>query len=382
MNEKNQNKSSNKLRILTVSLVFSGALNIGLIATGLFTSTCETELHSSPKIPSESSLDASFSVLKNSSYSELVSMLTNKDPVKNGYLKRDLGLAALVAFHDFNIDKALSGGNTQPREVVLNNGTSVNFFPSLNTPQFEAIIRFAYEEKWPLTSKGLFNALKKSEPTFDKSLVEAFKITDEFRTLEMLFQSSKLPTLPLLELVLEGSFGDLREHCPKGIEISKENRRDVLSHYIKRGSTSAASIFLKTDHQYALTQLDEKRVLELLSCFSDKTEGAETYCIELLHCPKSEAIWTKATENLYRFSGKKIPQPFDLKEAMGEFIPLARSKGSAPPVRNGHEHMVQEGETLWKIARKYNVTVDLLLQHNQIEKDHLRVGMKVVIPNR
>jgi LysM repeat protein len=46
----------------------------------------------------------------------------------------------------------------------------------------------------------------------------------------------------------------------------------------------------------------------------------------------------------------------------------------------GREHIVQEGESLWKISRQYKVKVEDLVQHNGLEKDRLLPGMVLMIP--
>ncbi|MFW6149228.1 MAG: LysM peptidoglycan-binding domain-containing protein, partial [Atribacterota bacterium] len=45
-------------------------------------------------------------------------------------------------------------------------------------------------------------------------------------------------------------------------------------------------------------------------------------------------------------------------------------------------HYVQKGETLWKISRKYQVSVQSITSANRIsESSRLVVGQKLTIPN-
>ncbi|KPJ56848.1 MAG: hypothetical protein AMJ42_04890, partial [Deltaproteobacteria bacterium DG_8] len=47
----------------------------------------------------------------------------------------------------------------------------------------------------------------------------------------------------------------------------------------------------------------------------------------------------------------------------------------------GEVHLVQPKETLWKIARDYNTTVDELIKLNNLKKpDHIKIGKKLLIP--
>jgi LysM repeat protein len=50
------------------------------------------------------------------------------------------------------------------------------------------------------------------------------------------------------------------------------------------------------------------------------------------------------------------------------------------PRRGTRSHVVQAGETLFGIARRYGVTVDAIRRANQMETDQVRTGQRIVIP--
>ncbi|HEU4881689.1 MAG TPA: LysM peptidoglycan-binding domain-containing protein [Longimicrobium sp.] len=50
------------------------------------------------------------------------------------------------------------------------------------------------------------------------------------------------------------------------------------------------------------------------------------------------------------------------------------------PRRGTRSHVVQAGETLFGIARRYGVTVDAIRRANQMETDQVRAGQRIVIP--
>lgn len=500
MGESSQEK---KLRVITVALIVSGALNIGLIATGIFTKESPAQVAIRPsnleRFQPETCLERTIAQMEKLSFHELVSYLTNRDAVDEGYLKRDLSLSCLVAFHHFHLEKALSFSPIQRRPIQLSETVGLELFPGLTNEQFEGIIRFAYEEKWPLTSAGLFKLLKKWPETKDESLVQAFLVTPEFHALAMLFQKSESPQLvgSLIHLISEGSWELLDQFTKQQaqlFDLSVERRRSLLLSYLAVGSKTAAQILLNTDFAFVSKRLEDQGIIRMLSLLTEKSPEAERLCLELLRSPRSDAIWTKAASNLYLYAGENPPSQMSHNDAIARFAQTGsgtnlspapqsgnnpqtkttptnqkavspqsgvktpqhspeQSKGSDPqnratspqgnstivPLSNdptiqkpsqkntpltpsqqkgvpsspnspsqritpippkgpvhSHEitppdqtlgfrtssrqHVVKEGESLWKISKLYNVKVDEIVQANQMEKDRILPGMVLVIP--
>jgi hypothetical protein len=171
---------------LTQALIISVTVNIGLIATFInFVIKDKQEalaLELTPVKETADPLATNVQLLR--SYSllptqELLLRLENKDLLEEGLTKRDLSLACLVAFHHFNLDKALGGLPLQKRTIPFTNHEGqeridVPVFPGLADYQFQAILQYAKTEKWPLTSQGLFYEMKRSGPPHDLSLLDAF----------------------------------------------------------------------------------------------------------------------------------------------------------------------------------------------------------------
>jgi len=43
------------------------------------------------------------------------------------------------------------------------------------------------------------------------------------------------------------------------------------------------------------------------------------------------------------------------------------------------EHLVKSGESLWKIAKRYNVSITKLKQWNNLSRDRLQIGEKLTV---
>lgn len=383
-----------KFRLLTLALIFSGALNIGLITAFAFFQIQEPPVSQGVVKSNKKELQTTNGQLIGSmsrlTFRELVSFLTNRDLVEEGYTKRDLAVAALVAYHHFNIERALSSTPSQVRTLVLPGDQKIDVYPGLAEDQFEAIIRFAYQEKWPLTAKGLFSHLQSKQNPRDESLEQAFLLTPEFYALQVLFQKTDAPQEPstLLNLISEGSW-DLLEKFTKDqsqiLDFSPEKRRNLLLSYLSFHSPTAAGILLKTDFLFALKRLEDRAILDLLALLKKQTEEGTKFCTELLRSARSDAILQAAAMTLYSYAGEMPAAPIDPKAVLARFAPEAPAviqpaPVSVAPVSPSRFHIVKEGESLWKISRQYKVKVDEIVKLNALEKDSLFPGMTLKLP--
>lgn len=385
------------LRTLTLALIFSGALNIALIAAGIFTAIRDRQVSFAiaSSRPNEARLETTNSKIMESfsklGFRELVSYLTNRDLVEEGYAKRDLALAALVAYHFFNLEKALGTLPEQKRTFQLPSGKMLTIFPGFSEEQYEGVIRFAYQEKWPLTAEGLFHLIAKSAKPRDASLEQAFSITAEFHAIQTLFQKTEAmqPASVLLDLVSEGSWDLLHRFSREQeqmLDLSIEKRRRLLLSYLALHSPYAAQLLLSTDFDFALKRLEDPGILALLKLLN-QTPESERFCAALLRSPRSDTIWIGAAEKLYAFAHEAPPAPFDLKTAIARFVgpnpaQAPQSLVKAPEKKAERFHVVKEGESLWKIARIYKVPHGEIAKLNGIEKDRVYPGMTLKIPTQ
>lgn len=396
-----------RMRVLTLGLIFSGALNIGLLASFIFYVMQGRETSFSIALPAkgekghEVTLGATVQGLAKLTFRELVSFLTNRELVEEGYTKRDLAVAALVGFHHFNLEKAIGAPPGQKRQVALDGEKKIEIYPGLSDDQFDAVIRYAYQEKWPLTGKGMFCLLQKLGLS-DESLLQAFCLSREFYAMTALFQKTEASQEPavLVRLISEGNW-DLLERFTREqeqmLDLSLDKRRRLLLSYLSLQSPTAAQLLLQTDFAFALKRLDDKGVLDLLLLLREKSDISQKYCAELLRSPRTDAVLQAAAKRLYQFTGEAVAA-VDMKEAIAKFAPEAQLAPvveapaavalpvPAPAPQNQVAipayklHVVKEGESLWKIARQYKIKVDELVRLNEMEKDKLFPGMTLRIP--
>jgi LysM repeat protein len=138
----------------------------------------------------------------------------------------------------------------------------------------------------------------------------------------------------------------------------------------------------------------------------------------------------QAAATLYAFAGENIPEKYEHIQALARFIPqdvlkqqaqlvnksipvltptpvskLMNEKATTIPSstsakaaifsrveptkkndgffsfqRKERTYIIQKGDNLWKIGRKYNIDVDKLRNHNKLSDDRLQIGQVIKLP--
>ena len=410
MNSPLQQQWVKKSRFLTQALIFSGALNIGLLTSFFYfiirdkKEAVEFELQPVSETLKQLSNAETIAHFATMSYGELVDLLQNQDPVEEGYKKRDLALASLAAFHFVNLEKALNGFPPQKRILSYQRKegpeqVNIMVYPGLTEDQFQGMIHYIKTEKFPLTSQGLFFELKQSKIPRDASLLEAFYLTTEFTTLMTLFNRAGVP-LPgeyVIEMMAQGDWLLVEQFTQEqklSQDLSPLRLKNLLLSYVRHKSGLAAKILLEWDRDFLIKRLEDPDLIGFLELFSTKTGTLEVFLKEIITSPRSDAVWKKAAEKLYAFADLPCPDPYNHFQTLQTFAPnfvknqepppsLQQPTAAAPlpaPSKAKRTHVVQTGENLWKIARRYKVSIDALRKANHLETDKLRPGKELIIP--
>ena len=362
-------------RFLSQMLILSIALNVSLLATFIFVATREKEIPLSP--PPTPTTHETNPPLTNShllheyiqaSYHQLLSLLPDDHLVEQGYTKRDLVLGCLVTFYHFNIEKALGSTAPQSRTFLLTHPKKTekipfHLFPGLTDCHYQAILHFLQTEKWPFTSFGIYQLIKRSHPFPDPTLIEAFSHTPECRTITTLFTKSgmHIESEPLIQMLTQGkwelieSFYTQQRLLP---DLTSKRRRIFILDYLEEYSPLAARIFIEADAEFAAARLSDDRILLLFDLYPKQTPYLEAFAKALLQSPRSDSVWKKASSKL------NLPFP----------------KDTPPQPTETSTYTVQDGDSLWKIAHKFDTTIDALMEHNHLDTETIHPNTTLNIP--
>lgn len=423
-----------QIKKLSQALLISGILNVGILTLFFYwvirevppTPYCErkpaTKKEQQAPLAIESSNGDIIRLFRSLTLEQLVSRLNNNQMVENGYSQRDLALAALMTFHYFDLERALKEPlPKQQRTIpfgknVKGETVEITIYPGLSEAHFQSMMEFAKQEKWPLTSKGLYRMLRKQGLQYETSLAEAFFMTPEFLHVEMLFQRSgvAISKQELLAILLQGNWNLLSTFAEQQRavqDLSSPRRQRFLLDYIRHKSATAAQFILKSDGEFAAKKLDDKQVIAILDLAKERNEEVEKFAITLLTSPRNDFVRQAAAEKLFEIHEISKPKENIYAEALNRFVPQAKGIPLVPPkpkkstatqkkltalktveakkkpelkqpiaIMRATTHKVQEGDSLWKIAKKYKVSIESIKKTNHLKSDFLKPGTTLRIP--
>ncbi len=266
------------VRRLSRFLLASGILNFLLLSL-LFSIWLKTPSFDLPICRKSPPLQAGYTSsgrlilsLRQMPFEQLVHKLEETEPVECGYLQRDIALSCLVSKFHFDVQRALQSQKLPVRMVKIQGREHLGSFPlypGLGDREYQSIVHFAKTERWPFSPEGLFMRLQQSGENLPKSLVNAFVMTDEFKEFQK--KLSPIRALELVRMMLEVDWSAVAkaQNYPTPFQI--------LQLFISEGSRAAAKTLLQTETQYALRQLDDETILQILDLLGENHPLAESF---------------------------------------------------------------------------------------------------------
>lgn len=321
--------------------------------------------------------------MKAQPFERLVSLLKEKRVVLAGWRVQDLALSALVGFHDVDIHRALNKKSLPTRKWTFQSST-FELFPGLNEQDFQNMSFFLEREKWPFTTKGLLKLIGSKElKECDRDLLIFFCHTPEMIVMQTLFARAPTPIQrgTVLKIVQEGGWDRLSNYYlgqEKEADFSAKKRQAVLLDYIEGKSKTAAYLFLAIDPVFAEHGLSDAQLSHLLPLLSDKTESVQRFLQKVIQSPRGDEVRTQARRQLLGSDDEEVAARFIPRAGTGELRPVFREQPPRSPAPS--QHVIQPGESLWTIAKKYRVSIEELMAVNHLQSTVIRSGKTLKIP--
>lgn len=371
-----------KYRRLSQFLIISALLNVAFISSAIYQ-------YFKPEKPIEwvslkgNLNENSEAVLKSFlglSFQDLVSKIHLKQMVEPGLAKRDLALAILAQSFHVDIARALNKAQIPMQYLSyqeMGKQKALGIPRGLTDVDFEIISQFLKQEAWPLTAKGLFSKLKLGIK--DDSLMQAFFSSLEF---SRLFDAIKLsiPNLKkesLVSLLLKGDVADF-EMGEQACQNGQFHLEYFLMNYLNHGS-SLAAVYLVDLPAFSVKNLSDKQALYLVDLLQVNPEKQKLIASDLLSSFRSEGFKEEIEKKGFVKEQKVLaPALIELKSKKEEIMAIKPSQNvKTKPYKT---YVVQDGDSLWKISRKFKVDIELLKAHNHLDSENLKPGKVLEIP--
>lgn len=361
---------SKRSRPLVHALIISVALNLGLLATFITFIIKEKKIETllqaktaSKRVGKRASLSQSNGAVleefEKLSFAELIQLLRNEEVLEQGYRKRDLALSCLVAYHHFDLQRALPGMEFQKRVFSYSKPEkNIELFPGLDEERFQVIHYFACAEMWPLTSEGLYEEMKHRRTNIPASLMEAFFISKEFFAIERAF--SRLPFVfkreTLLSLLLEGDWKLIERTAAETVSHPTgeiQNIGQFLSGFENSKLAGYLLVALDPDHPYL--RFSDEKLESFIGLLDQQTAEVELFLNRIATSARSDHIRELAKARIQSW-GKEVRV-------------------------SSQEYVVQKGDSLWGVSRDFDVSMEKIREANQLQSDVLTPGQRLRIPH-
>lgn len=181
--------------------------------------------------------------------------------------------------------------------------------------------------------------------------------------------------------------GDVEIEGPKPLEVVMcsgrvciTDKRIVEDKVIVEGVLNADIIYKTKDEEKYICSVSEEMPfscpVEIPGCKIHMHSTAKAFLENIEADVEAGGIVLKALVKIYAMASYMMPKEFlvDISQVEGK---LPEKKASVTI------YIVQPGDTLWKIAKRYFTTVETLVKINNIENiDYIKPGQKLIIPGR
>lgn len=379
-----ETKRHDSVRFLTRMLLISGCCNFLAILIGFygcFAGSFWLLPHHLHRLnPFEQMAKQSHSSLKETLYHfhllsthQLIEYVAEHKCVEEGYPIRDLALSYLVWQHHFDLARAIQQlAPVHATTLSLSiDGTpcTLPLYVGLTPAHYDAILAFGRKEQWPITAAACFALLKNAHTADSPGLRESFCLCAPFQVLYKSVSGGKQESIEqqtqegwnmglCLDRILEGDWQNF-VNCLQAVSQHTSSihlaRQTFLAFYPpEKELLPKKSVEVELKHELLIAKpVESVPVAPLLSRKIAVKEKEAATLGKSAETKKSEKSIAQAS------SSSKTPS----------------ATYSIPKL-----YVVRTGDSLWKIARAFQIDVEKLKAYNALQSDRLHPGLNLLIP--
>lgn len=381
-----ETKRLDSVRFLTRMLLISGCCNLVALLIGFYGCFAGSfwllphHLHRlnpfegriAHSRPSLSNTLQHFHVL---SIHQLIECVSENSCVEEGYSIRDLALSYLVWQHQFDLARAMQQlppiHSTTLHLSIDGTLCTLPLYLALSDAHYDAILAFGRKEQWPITPAAMFALLKNPQTAENLALKESFCLCAPFQLLYKSLSGSQQ----------EEQESQAHEGWNMSLCLSRilEGDWQQCVNCLKAVCQHASSIHLARQTFLAFYP-PEKALLQKESVglgTEVKTELLLAKTAESVPVPSQQIAKekTKAKEKETAGQGKIVEKAVAGTQASAKRKSSPSAAYSIPKL-----YVVRTGDSLWKIARAFQVDVEKLKAYNALQSDRLHPGLNLLIP--
>jgi len=334
------------------------------------------------------SLETYLSQFDTHSDEELISLLDDTGHALNGYRVQELALA-LLKERGYVVADPLQAYNGWPQPmqtIALSDKKTIHLFSSLTSEQIAQVKTYYEQVVVPFTAERIVQELDRDNELYSQALIR----TDEWARFSEVFPHLSLEERIALARELGGAlFSETPKKSP--LELFQVSESPLLALYLASYEMNAL-----------LTQADDRTLSAIFALLPKDQPAGIRLSLRTLHAARKPEIWKRAQEflasalsvpdiayvsrdevvaHLKQLVAAKKPMPTPVepaKKSIQEEIALRAAQRQLSPYKT---YIVQKGDTLWSIAKRFHVNVDKLKYLNHIKGAKLSPGTELKIPH-
>jgi hypothetical protein len=332
---------------------------------------------------------------------ELIQELDNIQVVAHGYRAQELALAILHQ-REFQIEDPLRQVGAWPQPlcacIPAQGMPSVMLFSKLDQTQIQTVKKFLDATELPFTAKGLVQRMVLQD---SEDLKQALIRTDEWAIFRQLFPSASDEKL----LATARQFGP--EVFATIVDWSKSHQDPhklgtlLLALFPQHPSQLLAELLAARYAELILQQADDTTICELYKHLPEMSQHGRHLALRMLQGQRKPLVWQESQNFLakttnqpsiatmsrdqllqqLKTSKKPTPQPAQPTTSKKSVPAYVSSRAATRQLTPYRIYVVRKGDTLWSIAKKFNINVEKLKYLNGLRGNQIPPGRELKIPH-